>query len=139
VVRRYRVVERFRLLVEGQLLSPEHRHPSAQGFELAREVAVPHHHQRVAGGRRRSRGEPYGHAGRVGLDHRQRPFDGGGLPLGRSVERVHVVRIVLPHGQHQLDVLLGERLHLVRLSRGGDSDRRRAEPRAQAAVAGRHW
>ena len=54
------------------------------------------------------------------------------LPFGRTVEGVHVGRIVLPHGQHELHVAFSERVHV-------DGLRLRSPPHAAGRRERRRW
>ena len=107
------VVEGLRFLVERQLPALQHLHARAQRRQLAPQVLAPQREQRVA----LFGGGQVGHAGDEALgfrvDLRQRallPLRLG-LPLGRAEERVDVVRVVLTDSQHELHVLLSDRVH----------------------------
>ncbi len=107
---RHGVVERLRFLVEGELRAREHRDARAQRRQLPRQVAVAQDDQLVAGGRRircKLRLERLC----IGVDVAKGALVARRLPIGRAVVGIHVVGVVLAHGQHQPDVVLRERVH----------------------------
>ena len=122
VARRDRVVQGARLVVERERPSTQHPDPCLQRLELPTQILVPQLHQflRVRGGL----GPVQLHDQRTGLGadlvERQRPPFGVGAPRLRTVVRVDIVAVVLPHRQHQLHVAFGDVVHVgVRLSLSG--------------------
>jgi hypothetical protein len=113
------VVQRLRFLVEGQLRAIEHPHARSKRFELALEVITPQYDElvRAIGLRqiRDVRDQPL----RAGADVRERRLlpSGLGLPFGRPVERIDIVRIVLAEREDQLHVPFGNGVHRSRLTR----------------------
>ena len=102
---RDRVVERLRLVVERQVLALEHAHARAHRGELLFEILMPQPRELVRARRRRRhlRLERL----HVGADRVERQLRALGLLLDvvGAVVRVHVVCVVLPHGEDQPHVL----------------------------------
>ena len=112
-MRRYRVVERERLVVERRSLAPEHADTRTHGFELALQVRPSQMSGLVRCGRRRRGGELLEDLAGFLIDpvERQPPLRRLGLPRLGAVVGIDVGGLVLAHRQHQLDVPFSDRIH----------------------------
>jgi hypothetical protein len=113
------VVERLRLLVKSEFLAGDDVDPRHHRLELPLQVLVAQPDDllftgRLAGWGRMGRELGDARLG-LGADLGERaPLRLGlGEPLRRAVVGVHVVGVVLPDGEHQLDVGFGGPLHRV--------------------------
>ncbi len=111
--RRDGVVQGLRLLIEGQPGSLQHPHTCPERLELPPQVVVSQDEERIAPVGVREIGDRPNQLRGVAIDLGERPLEplGVGFPLGGPEKRVDIVRIVLPDGQHQLHVLLSDRIH----------------------------
>lgn len=125
-----RVVERARLLVEGEALSAEHFDARRKGLELTGQVVAAEAQHLVR--RLRSLLKAGDERGGVGGDRSEGALRRLGLllPGSRTVEGVHVVLVVLADLEDELDVALRGLVHRGE-SIGGTGRRRRRASRPE--------
>ncbi len=111
VCRGHGVVERARLLVEREALAREHPQTSVHCTQLSQQVVPAEDIHRVRRCRRSGNAvnQPRGFVAQFADGSRRTA--GRGSPFLRAVVGVDVVWIVLPDGEHQPDVRLGEGIH----------------------------
>jgi hypothetical protein len=120
------VVQRSCLVVERELGPLQHSHARDHGVELLAEIGTPEPEQRnlgrvgagaVSDVRDERRPELRYQRGRALLDLGERDGRRVGLrlPLGRPVVRVDVIAVMLPDGERELHVRLGDLIHARRV------------------------
>ena len=116
VTRRHRRVEGLRFLLEGIPGAAKDIYPREERLKHPRKIPTAKPLHLLA--RRRPRFDPARERARRVSDLGQRRLTSLSLSLPRlrPVIRIDKARIVLPHGEHQPDVLLGNPLHLVLLA-----------------------
>jgi hypothetical protein len=125
VRRRLGIVERQRLLVEGQRRSAQHADPRAHRDQLPVQILPAQRPQLLITRRRGRRLDTRQHLDqRARLEVERRQWQsrrlGGRPPLGGAVVGVHIAGIVLPHRQDQPDVALRDAAQrIIRVGHGG--------------------
>ena len=153
-----RVVERLRLFVKRERRAFEHAHPRLQRLQLPPQIVAPQDDELVAALGVRQLGDGGDERLRIGAQSGQCDLLPRSLclPLGRAIERVDIIGIVLSNRQDELHVAFGNRIHcsLLRLwssvrnrrdsekgarEHGGFHDHSTiVSPRAGPTRAGRH-
>ncbi len=105
------IVERPRLLIEAQLCTAEHAHTRTQRLELPADILMTQPSQLIAG--RVQLCELAEQLFGIFVDRCQSRLStlDVRLPFRRAIVRIHVVGVMLPERQHQLDVSFGHRVH----------------------------